>query len=177
MKRLFLLRHGKSAWGSIGLPDIERPLKKRGMQASIAMGHYFKAQGYSVDEVLCSPARRTTETFSLFSEPAGITLTPRYDRRLYETGAGQLLERLQEVEEPKSAVLLVGHNPGMEDLASRLPSPGTNDPATREMAFKYPTGALTVIDFACATWPDVGWGSGTLVEFRTPRSLDEKYDD
>ena len=120
MKTLFLLRHAKAENSVPGASDLERLLDKRGRHEAQALGRWLKQQDSRPDLVLCSTAMRAQETAALVLGSAELDLDVRYDNRLYEAGPRQLLEVISEVEEETSAVLLVGHNPGMAELLQLL---------------------------------------------------------
>jgi phosphohistidine phosphatase len=120
--------------------------------------------------VLCSPARRALDTWSLVAEELAGTPQVEILEDLYHTSEGTLLALIQELPDSVSSVLLVGHNPAFEELALALA--GTGDQAGRAaMARKYPTGALAVIDFAVDRWREVENGSGSLRSFVRPKTL------
>lgn len=168
MLRLLLLRHAKSARPD-GVADIDRPLATRGREASPRMGAYLAAEGLAPDLALVSSARRTRETWELAGPPLG-AVPMRVEPRIYEAPSGRLLTVVQEVEAPVRTLLLVGHNPGFEDLARQLAGRGDRDALAR-LGQKYPTAALAVIDFPVENWVEVASGSGRLERFVTPKSL------
>jgi len=174
MLRLLLLRHAKAAWPA-GVSDLERPLAKRGQGAAVLMGQYLKDEGLMPDLALVSPARRTQETWDLVRPIIGEVET-RLDGRIYEAPVGRLLTVLQEVEPEARTVLMIGHNPGFEDLAKLLIGEGDMDGILR-LGQKYPTAALAVIDFAQASWREVQRRAGRLERFMTPKSLGGGEDD
>ncbi len=167
--RLLLLRHAKSAWPE-GVADEERPLNGRGRAAALLIGDYLAEAKLIPDLALVSSARRTQETWALVRERLPRQPEMRIVAELYAASTGQILNVLQAVEPTSRTVLILAHNPGMQDLALALS--GGGDAASREsVAAKYPTGALAVIDFPAAQWSDVGRGMGRLDRFITPRAL------
>jgi phosphohistidine phosphatase len=174
MRRLMLLRHGKAAWPQ-GTLDMDRPLARRGREASVLMGNYLKNEDLVPDLVLVSPARRTLETWEHVAPIVG-DIEVRHDPRIYEAPVARLLSVLQEVEPENATLLMIGHNPGFEDLAALLASDGDRDGILR-IGQKYPTAGLAVIDFAENNWRDVKRGSGRLERFTTPKSLGTGEDD
>jgi phosphohistidine phosphatase len=120
MKKLLLLRHAKSSWEDSSLPDFERPLNKRGLRAAPLVGLFLRERKIRPELVICSPAKRTRETIALVLEAAGIKPELRYDERIYEASAQSLLEVVSQIEAGKREVMLVGHNPGFENLLERL---------------------------------------------------------
>ncbi|MGO4523594.1 histidine phosphatase family protein [Microvirga sp. 2MCAF35] len=174
MLRLLLLRHAKAAWPS-GTLDLDRPLAKRGQEASLVMGSYLKSERLEPDLVVVSPARRTQETWERVQPFLG-EIEMRRDGRIYEAPVGRLLDILREVEPEARTLLLIGHNPGFEELAKLLIGEGDMDGILR-LGQKYPTAGLAVIDFAVSDWADVGHKSGRLERFVTPKSLGSGEDD
>jgi len=160
-KRLFLLRHAKSSWDDPALDDHDRPLSARGRRAASLIGAYLDRQQVDIALVLCSSARRTRETLALISAPGEICI----ERELYGVSADQLLARLRRVPDDVAAVMLIGHNPAIHDLAVSLAaSPG--DLAAR----KFPTGALATLTFG-GPWHALEPGQADLAGFVTPRQL------
>jgi len=120
MKTLFLLRHAKAENGAADLSDFDRALNDRGRRESQAAGEYIKQQNQQLDLVLSSPALRARETAALALASARLENETRFDQRIYEASWQVLLTVLSEVEEPASSLMLVGHNPGLEDLLRTL---------------------------------------------------------
>jgi phosphohistidine phosphatase len=116
MKTLFLLRHAKSSWKDDSLPDFERPLNRRGKRAAATIGDYLRSRDVTPDLVLSSPAVRARETIALVRKAAQWTTEVRYDQRIYEASAARLAEIVSQIENDRKLVMLVGHNPGMEEL-------------------------------------------------------------
>jgi phosphohistidine phosphatase len=164
--RLLLLRHAKSDWGDASLADHDRPLAKRGRTAADRMGAHLRAGGPRPDLVLCSSARRTRET----CERLGLAdVATEVEDALYGASDDELLARLRTVPEPTGTVLLVGHNPGVQDLAVALAGPDLGEQAARPRE-KFPTGALAVFDVDGA-WRDLAPGRARLSAFVAPREL------
>jgi phosphohistidine phosphatase len=174
MLRLLLLRHAKAAWPS-GVMDLDRPLAGRGQAAAPVMGRYLKDEGLQPDLVIISPARRTQETWSLLQPSLG-EVVHQNDGRIYEAPASRLLTVLQEVKPDVHTLLMIGHNPGCEDLARLLAGEGDQD-AIERLNQKYPTAGLAVIDFSQGQWREVGRGAGRLERFVTPKLLMGGEDD
>jgi phosphohistidine phosphatase len=168
-KRLGLLRHAKSSWSDPSLPDADRPLGPRGRRAVAAMAGHLAQAGIAPDLVLCSPARRAVETLDAVRGGLPADLDVRFEDGLYATTATGLLRILRLVPDDVGAVLVVGHNPGLEDLAQGLAGGGSPELLLR-LTTKYPTGALATVRFRGA-WADLGWGTATLETFVVPRDL------
>ena len=152
MKTLYLLRHAKSSWKDDTLLDIERPLNKRGRKSAEAVGAFLKKKKSSPNLVLCSTAIRARETTDIVTEAAGLNSPVHFDKRIYEAGSEQLLEIVRQIEKSKRAVLLVGHNPGLEEFVEFLT--GT----VKTM----PTAALAKLALKVTDWANVKGGCGTL---------------
>ena len=120
MLTLYLLRHAKSSWDDASQPDFERPLANRGRKACAMIGEYIQEKGIDFDLVLVSTAVRTRETIELIKERAKFRGEVRYDERVYEATVSQLQEIIAQVDNDRESVLLVGHNPGIEELLALL---------------------------------------------------------
>ena len=167
MKRLTLLRHAKSTWDDPVARDFDRPLNPRGRRAARTVGAEMRALGLAFDRVVASPARRVMETLGEVEQAFG-RLAPDYDERLYLAGTSTLLDIIHATPDSVERLLLVGHNPGLEELALLL----TRSSGLRsEAAIKYPTATLAEIGFE-GGWAEVGAGAGTLERFIRPRDLD-----
>jgi phosphohistidine phosphatase len=120
MLTLYLLRHAKSSWDDASLPDFERPLSNRGRKACAVVGDLIHEKGIEFDLVLVSTAIRTRKTIELINERAKFRSEVRYDERIYEATVSQLLEVIAQVDNDRESVLLLGHNPGLEELLTLL---------------------------------------------------------
>ncbi|HEV7307258.1 histidine phosphatase family protein [Ensifer sp.] len=167
--RVMLLRHAKSAWPD-GVADFYRPLAERGRKAAPLMGDYMARHALVPERALVSTAERAQETWKLVAGalPSGIAV--ENTRAIYEVGADQILSVIRATDGAVGSLLVVGHNPGMEDLALELV--GSGDPDARmRLADKFPTAALAVLEFEAAGWRDLSPGGARLAHFVTPRSL------
>jgi phosphohistidine phosphatase len=167
-RRLYLLRHAKSSWDDPGLADHDRPLAPRGRRAAKAIAGHLREQAIAPDLVLCSTARRARETLERI-EPAVEGASIRYEPALYGASADDLRERLREVPGDVASVMLVGHNPAIEELALDLARPS---PLRAEVAAKFPTGALVTLAIEDAGWPTLAPGTADALEFVRPRELE-----
>jgi phosphohistidine phosphatase len=120
MLTLYLLRHAKSSWDDASQRDFERPLSHRGREAAALIGEFVQEKGIDFDLVLVSTAVRTRETIELIKERAKFRGEVRYDERIYEATVSQLLDVISQVDSDRESVLLVGHNPGIEELLALL---------------------------------------------------------
>jgi phosphohistidine phosphatase len=169
MRRVYLLRHAKSSWKDSSLADRDRPLAGRGRRAAAAIADHLEAEGIRPDLVLCSPARRTRETLERVETALGDRVEVRFEEALYGASGVELLARLRALPPEPSSVMLIGHNPGLEDLALALASTGDGLARMRE---KYPTGALATIDLPADEWDAIEADTGELVAYVRPRDLD-----
>jgi phosphohistidine phosphatase len=171
MHQLLLLRHAKSSWDDPKQADRDRPLNKRGHKAAEAMRQAMLELGLAPDVVLVSPARRTLETLAAL-EPWPETPLVEQVEPLYLATVPQMLGVLRDVSETVRSVLLIGHNPGMHDLAVALAGAFATGEDAHRLAEGYPTGALA--EFAIgAQWRQLDAGGGRLVRFLRPRDLPE----
>ena len=161
MKRLILMRHAKSSWNDPATDDHDRPLNGRGRTSARLLGNWLKARQYSPDQTLCSDARRTRETLAGLE----IRCDAQFLNRLYHAGPGDLLDVLRGAK--GDCVLLLGHNPGIGQLARGL----VDRPPAHPRFLAYPTGATLVADIDIAAWADLGPGTACPADFVTPRDL------
>lgn len=161
MKHLILLRHAKSSWVNPELEDFDRPLNKRGKRSARALAKWFRESDWKPDQVLCSSARRTRETW----EELDLAGTPELRDDLYHAGADRMLKALRHAE--GKTVLLIGHNPGIAALAHVLVS----TPPDHSRFDDFPTGSLLVADFDIKKFAKLAPGTGEVREFLTPHDL------
>lgn len=171
MKTISLLRHAKSSWDDPVERDFDRPLNPRGHRAAEAMGRYLREMDLRFDTVVASPAARVIETLDGIEAGAGRRLGATFDRRIYMASAMTLLDLVQETDEASQSILLVGHNPGLEDLIFML-TPNDGSPLRRQVDLKYPTATLAEMQFGVDRWEDITERSGTLTRLVMPRDLD-----
>lgn len=170
MRRLLLMRHAKSDWSIAGQADHERPLAPRGRAAAPEMGAYMARSGLVPDAVVVSTARRTRETWDLVAQAFDAQREPTYEQRVYEASAPRLLAVIRETPATAHTLLLVGHNPGLQELAQLLI--GDAD-ARAALIAKFPTAALAVIDFHTDLWNEIAPHGGRLDRFIVPRMLEK----
>jgi phosphohistidine phosphatase len=172
MRQLLLLRHAKSSWDDPALSDHARPLAQRGQRAAAAMRRVVQGLGLQPDLVLVSSAQRTLQTLEAL-EPWDETPNIEPMDGLYLAGAEQLLKVLRGTPELVRSVMVVGHNPGLHELAVTLVgAQGMTqaDEGARRLAAGYPSGALAEFTVA-VPWQRLGEGTGRLVRFVCPRDL------
>ncbi|WP_299501946.1 histidine phosphatase family protein [uncultured Roseobacter sp.] len=163
MRRLILMRHAKSDWGHVGLEDHDRPLNKRGKAAAKALGAWLRQACYVPDQVICSSAERTGQTLLGLDLPTqtGVSFT----RTLYLAGADEMRAVLSGA--TAQSVLMIGHNPGIAEMAERLVAIAPDHPRFLD----YPTGATLVVDFDIEGWNEIGWHIGQPIDFIIPHEL------
>jgi phosphohistidine phosphatase len=169
MRRVYLLRHAKSSWKDRSLADRDRPLAGRGKRAAKAVAGHIEAEGIRPNLVLCSPARRSRETLERVEAAFGDRVEARFEEALYGASEAELLTRLRTLPPELDSVMVVGHNPGLEELALALASEGTERTRMEE---KFPTGALATIDLPANDWSAIERASGELVAYVRPRDLE-----
>jgi len=169
-RSLVLMRHAKSAWDVGVEADHLRPLNRRGRSTVPVIGSYLADVGFEPDLVLCSTAVRTRETLDRLLRDFAHTPTARYEQPLYLATATETLELLRHVGKRWRRVLLIGHNPGLQDLASYLVGEADRAVANR-IADKFPTAALTLLDCSLDGWEDLAPGTVRAARFVTPKQL------
>jgi phosphohistidine phosphatase len=168
MNSLALLRHAKAVPQDTG-EDRARPLSPKGERAMADLGAWVQAQGLAPALVLCSPAARTRQTFALLLPFLAGAPEIKYEEALYLADAAELMARLRRVPARHESVLVVGHNPGLHELALLLLHSGAGAKA-RRLRDAMPTGALA--SFALdGPWAALDRGAARLAEFVTPKEL------
>jgi len=167
---LLLLRHAKAKRGDPGGDDFDRALNGRGRAAASEIARAMRAAGLKPDLALCSPSRRTRETWDLVGAAIDYSGPSRYEPALYLADRNKLLEALHRAPDSARAIAVIGHNPGLGELAAALAGKGRAE-ALEAMRAKFPTGALAVITFDAAHWRDLAPGGGTLDRYLKPADL------
>lgn len=172
MRQLLLMRHAKSSWDDPKLSDHARPLNVRGRAAAVTMRRVLRDLGLAPDMVLVSSARRTLQTLEALEPWDDTPLVEALDV-LYLADRAQLLKVLNGVSETTRSILVLGHNPGLHELAVGLVGAAAmtlDNPHTRRLADGFPSGALA--EFAVAGgWSGLAEGGGRLLRFIAPRDL------
>jgi phosphohistidine phosphatase len=172
MKRLGLFRHAKSDWHDAKARDFDRGLNGRGRKGAMLMGQHIVAHGIRWDRILASPAVRVAQTIELAEQAVGVTIPVQWDRRIYLASSVTLADVLREVPDDVPSVLMIGHNPGLEDLIFDLvPDDGTC-PLRALVEEKFPTAAFAVLECEVDHWADLDDGCAKLVHLMRPRDLD-----
>jgi phosphohistidine phosphatase len=161
MKTLLILRHAKSSHEDGSLKDIDRPLNERGIGDAKLMGGVIRKRKIQPDLIVASPAERVRQTADLALKAARLNVELTFDKRIYEASARGLLKVLSDLNDTSNTVLLIGHNPGLEDLLERL---------TGE-AIILPTAALVSVELNVEHWTEVRTGAGKVTYRVTPKEL------
>ena len=167
IRRLYVLRHGKSVRDIPSPPDHDRPLAPRGERAADKIARHLRGQGISPDLILCSSSLRTRQTLERIAASLGEETEIKVERALYEAPAAGILERLRRTPDEDVSVMVIGHNPGLQDLALMLADRGERLPMLRE---KFPTGGLATLEFK-GGWADLAEGSATVTAYVVPRQM------
>ncbi|MFI1979918.1 MULTISPECIES: SixA phosphatase family protein [Streptomyces] len=165
-RRLVVLRHAKSAWPE-GVPDHDRPLGPRGLRDAPAAGRWLVDADCLPDLVLCSTARRARSTWELAAAEMDATPPTRHDERLYAADANRLLDVVREAPADVRTLLLIGHNPGLQDLITLLADEGLGD-SLQHVREKFPTSAVAVLT-RHGSWSGFAPGAALLAALAVPR--------
>ncbi|MGN5375429.1 SixA phosphatase family protein [Sphingomonas hankookensis] len=169
MKTLTLLRHAKSGWDDPALSDHDRPLNAKGARAATAMGAQVRHLGLKFDHLAASSATRVIETLDHFRRGYGTLPEAPHERTLYLASAGTLLDAIRAFPASADHALLVGHNPGLEDLVLLLSA--ESNPLRGAVEEKFPTASVAVLELD-GDWAGAADGCGHLTTFVRPRDLD-----
>ena len=172
--RLLLLRHAKSGWDDKSLDDHDRPLSERGRGAASLIGRYMRAKGYVPQRILCSSAMRTRQTLELVLPSLPPLPEILFTRALYLAEPERILELARETVVSTLALLVIGHNPGLERAALALSAPPANAAERErihELAQKFPPCALAVFDLEGEDWCGLYPGKCRLIDYVRPQDL------
>lgn len=173
MKKLSLLRHAKSDWQDAALRDFDRPLNDKGKRVARAMGHWIAQQKIGFDKVIASPAIRVEETIEHFANGYEKRLNIEWDRKIYLASSATILDLVRDCTDEEH-ILIVGHNPGIEDVIFDLVS--DDGSSLRNMVEKkYPTGAYAQLHIETQKWADISSSATSLEVFMPPRDLDASF--
>lgn len=161
-----LLRHAKSDWGQSGTRDFDRGLNARGLRGAKLMGEHIRSNPPAWDRLIASPAERVKQTL----DKAELGLAPEWDERLYLSSTDTIFDILRGTE--GDAILLAGHNPGLENMILELVAPSRENALFDEAKVKFPTAAYAVLELAIDRWADIRRECGVLTQFIRPRDLD-----
>ena len=169
LKRLVVLRHSKAAWPD-GVPDLERPLAKRGHADAPEAGKWLLAHEVVPDFILCSIALRTRQTCTWVCDELGdLAPTPKLESGLYAAGAARMLAVVNHVPETVRTLLLIAHMPGVQDLVLRLASRDSDHEAYMDAASHFPTTGLAVFEVE-GPWAELDGQDARLTDFAVPRA-------
>jgi phosphohistidine phosphatase len=168
MHTLCLLRHAKSSWSDQTLADRERPLARRGRRDARRIAKYLGRLKIAPELVLCSSAERTRETLDLLRPALGTASAVSLETELYAASADELLERIRAVPETVGSVMVIGHNPGLQELALLLASDGAD---FKRLEGKFPTAALATLALGNTTWRRLSEGDAALAAYVLPKQL------
>ncbi len=172
MKTLGLYRHAKSDWSDAHARDFDRPLNARGRRGAAVMGRHIQDHAVAWSRIIASPAVRCTETITVGNQAIGTAYNVTWDRRIYLASSATLLDLLGEQEEDIASILMVGHNPGLEDLIFDL-VPDAPGNALRDMVEeKFPTATYAVLELDIDAWANAAPGCGRQIHLIRPRDLD-----
>ena len=177
MKVLGLFRHAKSDWHDPRARDFDRPLNARGRKGAAVMGKHIIEHGVRWQRILASPAVRVTETLELSARAAGRVIGINWDRRIYLASSASLIDVLREQGDENGAepasILVVGHNPSLEDLIFDLVPDDGASPLRDIVEEKFPTAAYAVLETDIDHWSQLGDKPARLVHLARPRDLDD----
>ncbi len=162
-----LLRHAKSDWPDV--PDRDRPLAKRGQRDAPGIGRWLRDHGYQPQIVICSAAVRTRQTWDLVAPELGGAPSVRFEPRAYAASAITLLYLVRELPAACRSALLIGHNPGVSELASNLLE-AAGDQTPGAPGLRFPTAAVAVLEFG-GDWADLSLARARLLAYTSPGDL------
>jgi len=180
MKILGLFRHAKSDWGDPRARDFDRPLNARGRKGAALMGahisEYCRGRKLRWDRMIASPAARSAETIEIGAgaTPEGnrVSYAVNWDRRIYLASSATLIDLLRGEDDSVNAALMVGHNPGLEDLIFDLVPDDGSSPLRDDVEIKFPTATFALLEIDIDHWRDLDEGTARLVHLMRPRDLD-----
>ena len=169
MLRLLVMRHAKSSWAAPGARDFDRELNERGHLDLVKVSNVLHTRNYIPDTILCSSAERTRQSLDGLSPVIPESTEVTFTEKLYSSGLDDYIALIQAQGTPKS-LMIIGHNPMCGSLASSMARHGEAH-LLEEIAYKYPTATVAVIDFDCENWSEIEKGSGTLIDCIIPSTL------
>ncbi|MGB8274361.1 MAG: histidine phosphatase family protein [Alphaproteobacteria bacterium] len=172
MRRLLLLRHAKAVPTDLTQPDFDRPLSPKGRKGAAWVAQVLVDARESPELVLCSAALRTRETLARLMGVLAEDATIALERQLYMAPASKLLARVRKIDDSVRSALVIGHNPGLERLASMLAGRG-DETLLAAMRTKFPTAGLAVLEIPARSWSKLEPGDAKLVDFVTPGGVSE----
>jgi phosphohistidine phosphatase len=168
MKKLLLMRHAKSSWEDPALTDHDRPLTPRGRKGAALIAKYLRGKGLEPSIVLCTSATRARETLEQLRPSLSDSTIIKIEPRLYSASSKELMTRIRRLSQASPSVLVIGHNPAMQELVLTLIPKDRKSDAVRE---KFPTAALAVLDVPIDEWRLLKPGEASVASFVTPKRL------
>lgn len=168
MKLVGLLRHAKSDWSDADKRDFDRDLNGRGRRGARLMGQHIRDAGMAWDLILASPAQRVRRTVEAALPGAAV----QWESRLYLASSAAIADLLRDLPDSVGTVLVVAHNPGLQDMVLDHVAPSAEDAAFDEAKAKFPTAAFAVLELPVERWADLSGEQGRLAHFTRPRGLD-----
>ena len=162
------MRHAKSSWDDSELADHDRPLAPRGRKGAGLIAQHMKKSGLEPSVVLCTSALRARQTLELIRPALAKGTAIKIEPKLYGATSNELMTRIRRLSPTAASVLVVGHNPAIQDLVLELASGSKELGAIRA---KFPTAALVVLDAPIDEWRQLAPGEASIVDFVTPKSL------
>jgi len=163
MKKIYLIRHAKSSWKDPDKPDFARPLNKRGKKNAPEIGQYLKKQKLIPDLFLSSPAKRAISTAKLIAKELDFPEERIVqNERIYEANIAELISIISEIDDQLNNVFLIGHNPGITDLANKL---------SNTFVVNLPTSAVFGIEFNVDHWKEIKNSKGNCILFEYPKKM------
>ncbi|XPV69427.1 MAG: SixA phosphatase family protein [Halarcobacter sp.] len=159
MKRLYIIRHGKSDWSNPTLDDFDRPLNKRGKKDAPYMGELLRKDGHIPDLIISSPAYRARETARIIAQELMYHKDIMFNEYIYEADLKTILEVVSFIADEYDTVYLIGHNPAINILAFYFVDFNQN----------IPTCGVLELEFDCNTWREIGKKNAKLVSFEYPK--------
>ena len=183
VRKLVLLRHAKSAWPD-DVPDHDRPLGRRGRRDAPAAGRWLRLAGCIPDHALCSTARRARDTWQLAQTELGARPATDFESGVYEASASDLLDLIRRLPPAAQAVVIVGHDPALPELALALAGTAgvrclktatlTAARSFDRMQAKFPTAAIAIFELSCP-WSELAPGRARLASFVTPHEMHDMH--
>ncbi|TAN24184.1 MAG: histidine phosphatase family protein [Actinomycetota bacterium] len=170
MRHLYLMRHAKSLWNNPASTDFGRHLSPRGLRDAKNMASYMKKADLPIEMVLCSSAKRTTQTLEPIRAILKKSAQVKVEDALYRADSSEVLNRLVDVPAAINSVLIIGHNPTIQILAHTMAPAG---PLKEQLALKFPTAALAIIDLENDSW-DLSDPNASGAKFVRPSDVDQE---
>ncbi len=163
MKKLYILRHAKSDWSDPNLDDFDRGLKKRGKNDIKLISNWLKEQGIQPDFIISSPAKRAKKTLKVLKNILNIKKDDiKFDSNVYEANIEYLVDMLSKLDDRENEVLLIGHNPSLNELAGFL---------SDTIITNIPTSGIVAIEFDIKSWSEIKNTKGNIIFFQYPKKL------